>query len=213
MEILQTDDKLREEIINDAKIKAERIIKKAKREAEEIIRNADLQIESTKKEYEKNTLGEAEDLIKLIFASIDIEVRKNITSISGDIVDEVFDRVKKSILENKKFNYQNFMFKLIQNSSSEIKASSYVVEINNEELKKISKKALLNLELQDGKIKDTMLANIDNGLMFYSADKKTASYVSINIYIEGLKKRTRTNVYEILIKGKEQCKIKPSEAR
>ena len=139
----------------------------------------------------------------MLFASIDIEVKKKIASSCGKLIDEVFDTTKKLLLENKLLDYKNFIFKLIYSAASKIDTSSFIIEINNNELKIITKEALLSIKLPHGKIKEIKVTNLANGLMLYSSDKKVASYICVNNFLKSLKTVTRADVYEILIKGKE----------
>lgn len=202
MEILQTDDSLREEIINDAKTKADRIIKKAKTEAENINKDIDVQSEKIKAEYQQNLTGEAETVINLLFASVDIEVKKEIVNICGALVDDVFKEVKTLILDNKIFKYKDVIFKLVKNSGEKIRTQSFILEIGKEELKKLGKEDLLKLDIQKRKIKKIINSDNLQGMFLYSEDKSIASYISIDRYFEDLEIELRTRVYEILIKGK-----------
>ena len=137
MEILQTDDTLRKEIINDAKTKAERIIKKAKTEAEDINKDIEVQLEKIKVEYKQNIIDEADAIINLLYASVDIDAKKEIINICGSLVDDVFNEVEELIIKNKTFNYKDIIFKLIKNSGNKIKTQSFVIEISKDELKKL----------------------------------------------------------------------------
>ena len=92
MEILVADDKLRDEILNDAKIKADRIIKKADKEALDIIIGSDSEIikfdDETKQTLEKYLIDEQ----KRIFASVDIEAKKRSLKIIGGVFEEIFEQ-------------------------------------------------------------------------------------------------------------------------
>ena len=148
MEVLKTDDKLREEILNDAKNKIERINKKAKAEAEDIEKNTLVQIEKLEKEYGNIIQKEIDIESKKIFASVDIEVKKKNLEIIGNYIDEIFDNVKVSIESGKLIPYKDFILKLLQKASSEIKSNSYIIEIGKNELSKVSKKDLMELKLK-----------------------------------------------------------------
>ncbi len=201
MEILQADDILREEIISDAKIKAERIINKANTEAEEFNKKIESELETIKKEYEKNIIGEAEGIIKLLFASIDIDVKKEITNICGTLINDVFNEVKSLILEDKLVKYKDIISKLIKNAADIIQSKSYIIETSKDQLKKINKDYLLKIQIDKSKINKVEINDNIDGLILYSDDRKVASYISLDKYIEDLKKRFRSKVYDILIKG------------
>lgn len=199
MEVLQSDDKLREEILSDAKTKAERIIKKAEKEAENIKKNIDKEIDNLKKEYENTILGDAENIIKLTLASVDIEVKKEITSFCGQIVNDSFEDVKNSILNDKGFKYKELIFKLIEKSSEVMGANAFVIETNDNEVNRLNKSDVLGLKLKKGKIREVITSNLKEGLMLFSEDRKLVSYISINKYMEGLKSRIRNDVYKVIV--------------
>lgn len=199
MEVLQPDDKLREEILSDAKTKAERIIKKAEKEAEDIKKNIDKEIDNLKKEYENTILGDAENIIKLTLASVDIEVKKEITSFCGQIVNDSFEDVKNSILNDKGFKYKELIFKLIEKSSEVMGANAFVIETNDNEVNRLNKSDVLGLKLKKGKIREVITSNLKEGLMLFSEDRKLVSYISINKYMEGLKSRIRNDVYKVIV--------------
>ncbi len=136
-----------------------------------------------------------------MFASINIEVKKEITLYCGKIVDEVFEGIKDSIINDKAFKYKDVIFKLIQEASEKIESKFYIIEINAKELNRLDKKELLALTLKNGKIKDVKITDMQDGLMLYSEDRKLVSYLSIDRYIDGLKSGIRNDVYRMIIKG------------
>jgi len=204
MEIIQTDDTLRKEILNDAKTKAERIIKKAEAEAVETNKNIGTQLEKIKAEYEENIIGEADAMIDLLFASVEVDAKKEIINICGSHVDDIFEEIKQNIIENKTFTYKDIMFRLIKSAGKLINAKSFIIETNNKELKILGKENLIKMEIQKKKIKEIINNDNLNGLFLYSQDKKVASHISIDKYIEDLKNKLRNRVYELIIKGKDK---------
>jgi vacuolar-type H+-ATPase subunit E/Vma4 len=204
MEIIQTDDTLRKEILNDAKTKAERIVKKAEAEAVETNKNIGTQLEKIKAEYEENIIGEADAMIDLLFASVEVDAKKEIINICGSHVDDIFEEIKQNIIENKTFTYKDIMFRLIKSAGKLINAKSFIIETNNKELKILGKENLMKMEIQKKKIKEIINNDNLNGLFLYSQDKKVASHISIDKYIEDLKNKLRNRVYELIIKGKDK---------
>jgi len=204
MEIIQTDDTLRKEILNDAKTKAERIVKKAEAEAVETNKNIGTQLEKIKAEYEENIIGEADAVIDLLFASVEVDAKKEIINICGSHVDDIFEEIKQNIIENKTFTYKDIMFRLIKSAGKLINAKSFIIETNYKELKILGKENLMKMEIQKKKIKEIINNDNLNGLFLYSQDKKVASHISIDKYIEDLKNKLRNRVYELIIKGKDK---------
>ena len=199
MQILQHDNKLHEEIINEAISKKEKILKKAAGEADEIIKNNQIQIENIKKELEIKITKEIEDSSDLLLSSVDIDIMKKTTCIINDLIEDVFKKVKENIINNK---YKDLLIKLIIEFSLKIKSDNYIISIGSDVLKKISKDDLLSIKLPAGKIKDVEIADINDGLFLFSGDKKISFFISIDRFLDSLNPTARTQVYEILIEGK-----------
>jgi len=200
MEVLKTDDKLREEIINDAKVKAERILSKAKSDSAEIQKNAKEQLDKIDSDYFKIIEKEIALEVKKIFASVDIEVKKKTLELTGNIIDTVFNNIKNSIIDGKLIAYKDFILKLLQNASAGIKSTSYIIEADKKEIAKIGKDSLKSLKLTGGEVKEIIESEVD-GVMLYSSDRKKAVFVSLNYFFERLKQDESIKVYEILVKG------------
>ncbi|MBN2544774.1 MAG: hypothetical protein JXB50_03190 [Spirochaetes bacterium] len=197
MEILQSDEILREEILNDAKIKAERIIKKAKNDTDELEKNSVKQLSEFEAVFKENIQKELDQEIKLKLASVDIESNKEILKYCGDFLNEVYDDVKSNIINNKDFKYKEIIIKLIKKSAEKMDTSSYFVEINKDELKKISKDELLSIKLKNGRITEIIESN-KNEILLYSSDKKLVSYISIDGFLNEILNEERTKIYKIL---------------
>lgn len=197
MEILQSDEILREEILNDAKIKAERIIKKAKNDTDELEKNSVKQLSEFEAVFKENIQKELDQEIKLKLASVDIESNKEILKYCDDFLNEVYDDVKSNIINNKDFKYKEIIIKLIKKSAEKMDTSSYFVEINKDELKKISKDELLSIKLKNGRITEIIESN-KNEILLYSSDKKLVSYISIDGFLNEILNEERTKIYKIL---------------
>jgi vacuolar-type H+-ATPase subunit E/Vma4 len=204
MEVLQNDDNLREEILNDAKNKADRIIKKAEREKKDILKDAEKQIANIDNEYKETIEKDIDEKLKIIFASVDIEVKKEISAYCGELVEEVYESVREDLQNDKVGSYSDFITKLLQLTSMNMEATAYIIEISSIEQKKIKKEHLLKLLLGNNKskIKDVVINDQIDGIMLYTEDRKIAANISIDSYFEQLKKETRTKIYETMIKGK-----------
>ena len=105
------------------------------------------------------------------------------------------------ILADKLLKYKDIISKLIKNAADIIKSKSYIIEISKDQLKKLTKEYLLKIKIDKSKINKIEINDNIDGLILYSEDRKAASYISLDKYIEDLKKRFRSKVYEILIKG------------
>lgn len=204
MEVIKGDDKLRDEILNDAKNKAEKILKKASKDAEEIIRNIDVEIESYEKDTASLTMKSIEEETKKIFASIDIDVKKRRLSYVGNIIDEVFSSVKDSIIKGKNVESKRFISNLIKSSLDEMNSSSYCVEVGKLEDIKLTEKEIRGIKLKNGSI-DTIIYS-DNKEGYYVTNKEgdKLSYVSLDNYINNLKSMERLKIFSLLSENGEK---------
>ncbi|MBP7552955.1 MAG: hypothetical protein KA885_05970 [Spirochaetes bacterium] len=198
MEVIKGDDKLRDEILNDAKNKAEKILKKASKDAEEIIRNIDVEIESYEKDTASLTMKSIEEETKKIFASIDIDVKKRRLSYVGNIIDEVFSSVKDLIIKGKNVEPKRFISNLIKSSLDEMNSSSYCIEVGKLEDIKLTEKEIREIKLKNGSI-DTIIYS-DNKEGYYVTNKEgdKLSYVSLDNYINNLKSMERLKIFSLL---------------
>lgn len=204
MEVIKGDDKLRDEILNDAKNKAEKILKKASKDAEEIIQNIDVEIESYEKDTASLTMKSIEEETKKIFASIDIDVKKRRLSYVGNIIDEVFSSVKDSIIKGKNVEPKRFISNLIKSSLDEMNSSSYCIEVGKLEDIKLTEKEIREIKLKNGSI-DTIIYS-DNKEGYYVTNKEgdKLSYVSLDNYINNLKSMERLKIFSLLSENGEK---------
>ncbi len=204
MEVIKGDDKLRDEILNDAKNKAEKILKKASKDAEEIIRNIDVEIESYEKDTASLTMKSIEEETKKIFASIDIDVKKRRLSYVGNIIDEVFSSVKDLIIKGKNVEPKRFISNLIKSSLDEMNSSSYCIEVGKLEDIKLTEKEIREIKLKNGSI-DTIIYS-DNKEGYYVTNKEgdKLSYVSLDNYINNLKSMERLKIFSLLSENGEK---------
>jgi len=202
MEVIKSDDSLREEILKDAKKKAERIVNKAENEKEEIHKETEKKIVEFELEYRKNIENEIEKASKIIKSGIDIEVKKITESFCGDIINDFFISIEKSIKDNEDLNYKDIIFSLIILNAHNINCDSFIIELSRNEKDKIKKEELLSLKLKKGKIKNIYFGDIKEGLILYTEDKKIASYISIKKLLDSLNPHARTSIYKIIFEGK-----------
>jgi len=198
MELLKDIDILKDEIIKDAKTKAERLIKSAKNEILEIDNKAEKDIKDVENKYIDLLAKDSEKKIKKIYASIEVDLIKKKWGIIGEILKDIFDNVKNGIKTGEIIDYKDFIFYILKGASATIADNKYILEINKNDLLSIGKDNLLNLELPKGKIEQIIEKNIE-GFMLYSWDRKKASYMSINRFIEQLEEEERNNIYKLLI--------------
>jgi len=172
MELLKDIDILKDEIIKDAKTKAERSIKSAKNEIVEIDKKVENDIEDVEKKY--------------------------VELLAKEILKDIFDNIKNGIKKGGIIDYKDFIFYMLKEASENIADNKYILEINKNDLLSIGRDSLLNLKLPKGKIEQIIEKDIE-GFMLYSWDRKKASYMSINRFVEQLEELERNNIYKLLI--------------
>jgi len=198
MELLKDIDILKDEIIKDAKTKAERSIKNAKNEIVEINNKVEKDIENVEKKYVDLLAKDVEKKTDKIYASVEIDLMKKKWEIIGEILKDIFDNIKNGIKKGEIIDYKDFIFYILKDASSIIADNKYILEINKNDLLSIGRDSLLNLKLPKGKIEQIIEKNIE-GFMLYSWDRKKVSYMSINRFVEQLEELERNNIYKLLI--------------
>lgn len=197
MEVLQSDDKLREEILNDARTKAERLLKKSSTEIKEMEEKAKKDIErfeeENKNNFEKFIIEEKEK----IFASIDIDFKKRSLKIVNDIMESVFEEFKNSIINNKE-KYKKLIEKLIINSFEILTSKNYEIEIDKKEIGILGEDFLNNLK---NKFKFNFFEKEKiNGIIVYNSQRNKQVFISLDKFIEDLKDKERVKIYNIIFK-------------
>lgn len=191
MEILQADDKLREEILTDARKKAERIVKKAEKEAQAINKKVDSDLKSFEESFSAGVEEAVANEKRLLFSSIDIEVRKRNLLFIGEKIDTLFLNVKERLI--KEVGYLNVIKKLILKAAALYKSEAYILEIG--QLEKIKEDELKELKLSSGTIKSVDKGYFRRGFKLFTEDKKLFSFISLDKFIEDLKAEKRNEVF------------------
>jgi len=204
MEVIKGDDKLRDEILNDAKNKAEKILKKANKDAEEIIKNIDVEIENYEKDTASLTMKSIEEERKKIFASIDIDVKKRRLSYVGNIIDEIFNSVKDSIIKGKIQDPKGFISTLIKRSFDEMGSGSYNVEVGKLEDIKLTEKEIRDIKLKKGSIDTIIYSENKGGYYISNKEGDKLSYISLDSYINKLKSMERLKIFSLLSENGEK---------
>ena len=206
MEVLQSDDILRDEILNDAKKKAERIIKKANQDREDVIEQSQSQVTELESSLKKNTQKEIENFKRLHLSSVDIEVNKKNVEYCGQFVSSVFDQVYQEIMnsKDKALGYEKIMIYLLENAAHEMDSESYSMKCSEKALSLMEEKKLKSLVLNKKKITSVEKSSIKDGLVLYTANQKRACHISIKGFINELMNNERKNIYDILMSGKKQ---------
>lgn len=201
MQILKSDDGLREEILKDAKTKADRILNKAQREKEKILSDIDAETKKFKEEFTNSKTIETNSKIKLIYSTVDMEVKKEVIKYSNDLVNDVFSDILKKIQSNKTIPYKNLIINLIIKIASKIDSESFILEVAKSELAKITKNELSKIKLNRGEISQIREGDFDNGYKIYSSDAQIGAYLSLNKFINELQEDERINIYKMFVGG------------
>jgi vacuolar-type H+-ATPase subunit E/Vma4 len=203
MEIIQSDENIRNEIISEARASAEEILKKVKDETGLIREASAKEIEAAKNEYENNFKNAADEKIKLLFSSIDIEVKKLTGEHAGKIIEGIYDKIKSSIVDNSLINYKKFIVRLIENAATLLGSMKYFIDLSKAESERISKDEITNSISKNINIENMEISDaLNDGLLLYSSDRKSAAYISLDKFIRELKEETRLKIYDMLIRGK-----------
>jgi vacuolar-type H+-ATPase subunit E/Vma4 len=198
MEVIKSDDSLREEILKDARTKAARIIKKAEREAAELVKSLEDQAKLFEDEHRTNVEKSIEETNRLLYASVDIEARKKITGIIGEMVTGIFESIRQDIISGSPISQDDLYRFLIEERARIIGGDSFSVEAGPSALGIISAADLKKMKPAGGSITSVDETGLKEGLLLKSSDGKTASYISLRQFIVELTEQERTTVYNIL---------------
>jgi vacuolar-type H+-ATPase subunit E/Vma4 len=196
MEILSGDQKLIDEIISDARTKAERLLKKAVLEASQIDESLKKEIE--KLESEMNGLYEQElhQLRMKIFSGVDVDLQKKKGQFTKEFFQSVFHDLAVFIRSDEN-RFRVLISGLILEAALELSGEEVTVFYGKESEVLIDRKRITNT-LQS-KAKKIRYESVNKpGITVKEADGKKGVYLSLDELIHTLEIRERNRIYEIL---------------
>ncbi|WP_010681228.1 V-type ATP synthase subunit E [Acetivibrio cellulolyticus] len=185
-------EKIKDKILEDARLQAEANIKIAEEEAENIIRAASTDAETKRKQIIEKAELEAVEVRKRLIAVAELEARKQKLKAKQEVVDEAFDMALTRLINLPDIEYQSILGEMILNSvetgieevllSSKDKLrlpSGFIDDVN----KKLVQRGLIgNLHISDE------TRNISGGFILKSGD------VEINNSFEAIIRMKRDDI-------------------
>ncbi len=109
-----TDSRIKEKILQDARVDAEKILQEAKQKAEEIVQQSKKKVQDIKTETEAIATKTKDKEIERRLSAARMQSRTAILREKRTIIDAVFDEAKKRLLDLKKAEYTRFIAGLIK---------------------------------------------------------------------------------------------------
>lgn len=144
-------DRLRDKILEDARLQAKEMLKRAESEAAAILNAAKAEAEAKKRAAAEEAGKEAEERKKRLLASADLEGRKQILKAKQDMVDEAFARALDKLSSLPADRYVDLIASMaveaVRSGTEEIILSpkdrdAYGIEIVNKVNSKLSEKGM-----------------------------------------------------------------------
>lgn len=110
-------NKIKERILEEARLQAEETVKRAQEEASEIINNAEKEAEAKKKQIIEKANSEALEVKKRLKAVAELEARKQKLQAKQEVVEEAFSQTIKKIISMPNDQYFSVITNLIKNSA------------------------------------------------------------------------------------------------
>ena len=96
------------------------------------------------------------------------------------------------------------MLSLIKKSCDKLDSEGNSIEVGLKEIIKIDEKDLKSIKCKKGKIQEISTKTDRDGYMIYDSQMKKSSYVSLNYYLDNIKKSNRLKIFNLLSDGGEK---------
>ncbi|MDK2811745.1 MAG: V/A-type H+/Na+-transporting ATPase subunit [Petroclostridium sp.] len=109
-------EKIKEKILEEARLQAQKNLEQAEKEAAEIIQSAQKEAEQKKSEIIERAHKEAVDRKKRLIAAAELEARKQKLQAKQEVVEEAFTRVLNKLNSLPADQYQNILVDMVVRS-------------------------------------------------------------------------------------------------
>jgi V/A-type H+-transporting ATPase subunit E len=198
---------IRDEIKRRAEEESKKIISNADGEAQKVLSAAKEKAERIRTETVKT---EVTTMRRKIIGSAQLDGRKTIINAKEEVLSKTFDKVNEKLInianrKDKKFKYEEILFKLIKEAVLKIDEKKILVTANKKDLSYISSnlssiKRKLEKEL-GYKLDLTIMKeprDIIGGIIVYNADKTKIFYNTLDGRLMGLKDSMRGEISKVL---------------
>lgn len=170
-------DKIKDKILDEAKIKADGIISKATDEAKKMIQQAETQSQQDAQEIREEGKKKADAAIRFAESSAHLEGRKKILETKGQIIDSVIKEAYRRMVSLDDSDYFTIITRLVMQYAHNDEGEMY---FSSNDLKRMPKdyETKLNEQLKQGKLKiSSKPYNIDAGfILVYGGIEENCSF-------------------------------------
>jgi vacuolar-type H+-ATPase subunit E/Vma4 len=126
-----SSEKLRKEILAEARRKGEEITIRAKQEAEALLTRAASEADQVRQELLGQAHGEAERRSALILATVPVEVGKLRAARVEDLLETVHEEASRRLLEREGFDYGKALSALVSHAIRQMAGDAFVVRLSD----------------------------------------------------------------------------------
>lgn len=177
-------DEVKQEILNNAKKQAKKIIEDAEKERDSLINNANEQIKELKNKIDEEIKITIEQYKSMVFTETSAFLKKQKLNLEKNLVDEVFENVKKNLNELQEKKRKEHLLKILDKFSSKEFNKIYCSEKDIKLLEKYSPKK----------------ENILGGIIFENNAGEVRIDFSYDSLLDEIKKEYISNVSKIVFK-------------
>lgn len=124
-----SDRKLADEILADARAKAEKIVQRCERDAEKINVRTDKLAQRESKKIIAHFRERAEKQQEMILASVDIEIEKKHLALKEKEIQSVIEEAKKRLLEKSPADYMKTLVRLAARAIDKMQGTDFTISL------------------------------------------------------------------------------------
>lgn len=126
-------DKLREEILADARMESEKIVFRAKQDAEAFLSNAAAEADRSRRERLDQARAEAARRSALILAQVPVEADRIRAARIEALLESVYEEARKRLLAREGFGYREAVIDLASHAIQQMTGAVFVIKLSDTE--------------------------------------------------------------------------------
>jgi len=202
-ETSSSQKKLEEEILADARRRADRIIKRAKREAEKIAEQGEKAAQEEAKRIIARFAERAERMAAVARASVDIEIEKKRLARQEQAIQSIFEEAMKKLGDKRSYDYKTAVINLASYAIRKMAGNDLTIRLDKSDktfadnslvdaIKERVKEKAINLKVSSS------ASSIGAGVLVESADGRQLYDNSFEKRLKRLREPLRKKVADII---------------
>ena len=146
-------EEVKKELLSEAKKEADRIIKEGKDEVAEVLSQVDQRVAGYKEKVDEEIKNAVDEMQKQGLSTAEVQVRNALSVAKKDIIDEVFEKAKESIMKKSQ---EPYLKALVKNCQKELDVATVYVRLEDKKtLQALGKFAVETADIIGGIIAET----------------------------------------------------------